>query len=122
MSESPLTEGLAGLSQFFVGLGTRRDSLDRIAQLTVRAVGPADLVGVTMTVEGQPRTAVFTNPLSPELDQAHSPGQWPAFRRAAQDHGIKSTLSLPLLVDDREIAQRLVDQVAAGEYDDPARQ
>ena len=124
MSDSPLTESLAALSQFFVGHGTLRDTLDRIAHLTVRAVDPVDLVGVTMPVEGQSRTAVFTDPVSPEIDQAQydagegpcldalryrqvfaidstgEPGPWPAFRRAAHDHGIKSTLSLPLVVDD----------------------
>jgi GAF domain-containing protein len=76
-----------------------------------------------MLVEGRPRTAVFTDETAPEVDQAqydsgegpcltafherrvtqiHStlaPGPWPDFRRTAAEHGIRSTLSMPLLVD-----------------------
>jgi GAF domain-containing protein len=124
MAESPLTESLAVLSRFFVGSGTLQDTLHEIATVTVKAIGPADLVGLTMPVEGRPRTAVFTDPASPEVDQAQydsgegpcldalrdrqvhavestkEPGAWPAFRAAASAHGILSTLSLPMVMDD----------------------
>jgi GAF domain-containing protein len=127
MSDSPLEESLATLSRFFVGSGTLRDTLDRVAHLTVEAIGPADLVGLTMPVEGRPRTAVFTDPASPEIDQAQydtgdgpclealrharvfgvdstsEPGPWPAFCKAARDHGIHSTLSLPMVVGDEAV-------------------
>ena len=83
----------------------------------------ADLCGITMIVEGRQRTAVFTDPLAPEVDQAQydtgegpcldafdqqrvfriestaEDGPWPAFRRTAAEHGIGSTLSLPMVVD-----------------------
>jgi GAF domain-containing protein len=127
MAESPLSESLAVLSRYFVGQGTLLDTLQRVAELTEQAVGPADFVGVTLPVEGRQRTAVFTDPASPEIDQAQydsgdgpcvdaiaerrvnavestgEEGPWPAFRRAAADHGIGSTLSLPLVVDDRAV-------------------
>ena len=124
MADSLLTESLAVLSRYFVGLGTLQDTLQRVAELTGEAIGPADFVGITMPVEGRQRTAVFTDLSSPEIDQAQydsgegpclqaiedrqvhavdstrEDGPWPMFRRAAADHGIGSTLSMPLLVDD----------------------
>jgi GAF domain-containing protein len=127
MADSPLSESLAVLSQYFVGTGTLQDTLHRVSELTERAVSPADFVGITLPGEGGNRTAVFTDPASPEIDQAQydagagpcldamktqqiqsvdstrEEGPWPAFRRAAADHGIGSTLSLPLIVDDRVV-------------------
>jgi GAF domain-containing protein len=74
-----------------------------------------------MIIEGQRRTAVFTDPTAPEVDQAQydsgegpcldafgqrltfridstrEDGPWPAFRASAAAHGIGSTLSLPML-------------------------
>jgi GAF domain-containing protein len=123
MAESPLAESLAVLSRYFVGAGTLEETLARVADLTVEAVPPADMVGLTMPVEGRQRTAVFTDRESPEVDQAQydsgegpcldalrdgtvyaigsmeDDGPWPAFRRACLDRGIRSTLSLPLVVD-----------------------
>jgi GAF domain-containing protein len=127
MADSPMSESLAVLSRYFVGTGTLQETLQRVAELTGHAVGPADFVGITLPVEGRQRTAVFTDPASPEIDQAQydtgegpcldamrdrqvhaveatsEDGPWPAFRRAAADHGIGSTLSLPLIVDDNVV-------------------
>jgi GAF domain-containing protein len=156
MAESPLTESLAALSRYFIGAGTLEETLARVADLTREAVPSADLVGLTMPVEGRQRTAVFTDRTSPEVDQAQydsgegpcldalrdgtvhhigstaEDGPWPAFRRACVARGIRSTLSLPLIVDhgtvgamnlysrtdhsfgddDRDAAQRFADQAA----------
>jgi GAF domain-containing protein len=123
MAESPLAESLAVLSRYFVGAGTLEETLGRVAQLTVDAVAPADFAGLTMPVEGRQRTAVFTDREAPEVDQAQydsgegpcldalrdgavyrigstgEDGPWPAFRRVCAARGIRSTLSLPLVVD-----------------------
>jgi GAF domain-containing protein len=127
MADSPLAESIAVLSRYFVGTVTLQDTLHQVAELTERAIGPAAFVGVTLPVEGRERTAVFTDPASPEIDQAqydtgegpcltamdegrvlavestNEEGPWPAFRRTAVDHGIGSTLSLPLIVDERVV-------------------
>jgi len=125
MSESAAFEaGFAALSQFFIGDKTMEETLQRVADLTVEAVTVANFVGITMLVEGEPRTGVFTDRESPEIDQAQyehddgpclesfrngeiyrvddtrTDGRWPAFRTACVDHGILSTMSLPLVVDD----------------------
>jgi GAF domain-containing protein len=123
MADSPLAASLAALSRFFVGEGSLEHTLERVAHLTVDAVGAADLCGITLPVEGHKRTAVFTDATAPEVDQAQydtgdgpclatfdlvtiveipsttDPGRWPEFRRVAAAHGILSTLSLPLVVD-----------------------
>jgi GAF domain-containing protein len=123
MSDAPLAESLASLSQYFVGGSTLEQTLLRVSELTVEAVTPADLVGITLLVDGRQRTAVFTDETAPEVDQAQydtgqgpcldafahreiygvestrEDGPWTAFRRAAAEHGIGSTLSLPLVVD-----------------------
>jgi GAF domain-containing protein len=117
---SPLTESLTVLSRFFVGAGTLEDTLLRVAELTVEAIEPADFAGLTVGASGRHRTAVFTDPESPEIDQAQydsgdgpclaalesdrvveiestrEEGRWPAFRRVAVEHGVLSTLSLPM--------------------------
>jgi GAF domain-containing protein len=119
--EKAIRESVAVLSEFFVGEGTLGDTLTRVANLAVSCVGPADLAGITMLVEGRVRTAVFTDAESPEVDSAqYETGEgpcldafrhqqvyrigstvddtrWPAFSALAASHGIVSTLSLPLV-------------------------
>jgi GAF domain-containing protein len=123
VADTPLTRSLAALSRFFVGDGTLEQTLARVVDLTVEAVPAADMVGITMLVEGRRRTPVFTHETAPEIDQAQydsgegpcltafeerritsiestrEEAEWPAFRRATADHGIYSTLSFPLVVD-----------------------
>jgi GAF domain-containing protein len=123
VAESPLTSSLAALSRFFVGDGTLQETLSRVADLTVEAVPPVELAGITMMVEGRPQTAIFTDPEATEIDEAQygtgegpcvqafrenrviridstlRDGPWQAFRETASEHGVRSTLSLPLTVD-----------------------
>ncbi len=119
----PLRESLTALSRFFVGDGTLQETLERVAELTVAAVPAVDYAGITLHVEGRNRTAVFTHPDAPEIDQAQydsgegpcldafreqrsyviesmaGDGPWPAFRARAVAYGIGSSLSVPLMVD-----------------------
>ena len=114
-----MDDGLAALSQFFVSDGTLGDTLTRVAELACQA-GPADMAGLTMLVEGHPRTGVFTDPEAVEIDEEqyrtgrgpcleafrprrgvphrlHRRGPpWPEFAQIAVAHGIHSTLSLPV--------------------------
>jgi GAF domain-containing protein len=121
--DSPLRESLAALSQFFVGDRTMEESLHRVAEMTKEAVPAAAYVGVTMMHRGRPQTTVFTDPAAPEidarqyeadsgpcldsfrlgevvrLDSARHETRWPEFRRGCLDHGILSTISFPLTVE-----------------------
>ena len=112
--------GLNALTQFLVGDTTMSQTLQRIIDLAAEAVPPAAYTGLTMLVDDKVTTSVFSDPDVPEIDQAqyeagngpcldafrHSKiyeipstardATWPEFSRAALDHGIRSTLSMPL--------------------------
>jgi len=118
-----LNESLAALTRFLVGEQPLHDSLTRVAEMAVKAVPPAAFAGMTLMERDKPQTSVFTDSESPEIDQAqYATGvgpcldafrdgkvvrvestrddhQWPAFSRACLDHGVLSTLSIPLKVD-----------------------
>ena len=116
-----LSNGLVAMDRFFVGDGTLRETLERIAELAVAAVPGADMAGMTMLVEGRAKTAVFTDDSCLEIDSAQyetgigpcldsfrhqqvyridfmeKDRQWPPFSEAAGSHGIQSSMSVPLV-------------------------
>lgn len=113
-------EAFFALSRFFVNDGTLGDTLHEVAKLACQ-MAPADMAGITMLVEGRPRTGVFTDREAPEIDEAQygtgegpcldafrhqqifridsttDDDRWPAFARTAAAHGIASTLSMPIV-------------------------
>ena len=113
---SPDPQGLSQI-MFEEGLDT---NLHQVAVLAVRNVAGADFAGITLIRDGRPTTAVFTDQASPEIDAAQyetgegpcldvfrkntifevedtrTETRWPAFAKRAADHGVLSTLSLPL--------------------------
>jgi GAF domain-containing protein len=117
-----LSEGIAELSRLLVNEESVDDTLQRVADLACQHVGGADVAGVTLMRDGKPSTTVYTDPTSPQIDSAqyetgvgpcldafrhqkvfhiHSTCEdenWPAFSQAAAEHGICSTMSLPLAV------------------------
>lgn len=117
----PLAEGLDVLAEFFVDEGTFGDTLLRVAEIARQMVS-ADMAGITMMVDGRPRTGVYTDTLAPEIDEAQyasgvgpcieafhdqrvhriddtgEDDRWPDFARDAAAHGIRSSLSVPLAV------------------------
>ena len=120
----PFEDSLSELSEFFIGDKTMIDTLHRVATLAADAIVPAAFCGLTMSIDGEPRTAVSTDPASPEIDQAQYDAgsgpcldsfrtgeilridstshdeRWPAFSTACLDHGIQSTASFPMVIDD----------------------
>jgi GAF domain-containing protein len=123
----PFEAAVAALSRYFVGNQTLGESLHQVAELAIEALPQTDHVGITMLVEGQLRTSVFTHPEVPEIDQAQYrtgdgpcvdayregvphliestrvPGRWQSFRDSAARHGVLCTLSLPLITHDGPI-------------------
>jgi GAF domain-containing protein len=115
-----LSEGIAELSRLLVNEEALDDTLQRVADLACRNIGGADVAGVTMLRDGKPTTTVYTDPTSPQIDSAQyetgvgpcldafrhqqvfrvestaEDEQWPPFSQACVEHGIMSTLSLPL--------------------------
>jgi GAF domain-containing protein len=115
-----MDEGFSALSQFFINDGTLGDTLLRVAELACE-VSPADMAGITMMVDGRPRTGVFTDPEAPDIDNAQydsgrgpcldafrdqqvyrinsteEENRWPEFTKEARAHGIVATLSTPMI-------------------------
>jgi GAF domain-containing protein len=124
--EDPVSEGVLALSRFFVGDGTLGETLTRVAELARDALD-ADMAGITMLVDGRPRTGVFTDPVAPQVDtEQYRTGRgpcldawrhqvsyriddtakeerWPEFAAEAAAVGIVTTLSLPLAGNDEPI-------------------
>jgi GAF domain-containing protein len=119
--QDAIRTSLRALSQFFVKDGTLGDTLLRVSEMACD-VTPAKYAGITLLVEGKPRTGVFTSSEAPEIDEAqYDTGEgpcldafrlqrifriesttedtrWPAFSKLATSHGIHSTMSVPLTV------------------------
>lgn len=124
----PADEASASLSRFFVGDATVEETLDAVARTAVEALPGADFAGMSLWRDGQLGTWSFTDPESPAVDQVqydtgHGPcldalrygdvllvedteeaaPRWPRFEEECARHGIRSTVSLPLLVHDESI-------------------
>ena len=111
---------LEAMSRFFVGDATLADTLTGVSKLAESVVTPAAMVGITLMVDGRPSTAIFTDGEAPEIDTSQyetgvgpcldafrngkryriddtaEEDRWPSFARTALEHGVRSTLSLPL--------------------------
>lgn len=122
-TDQRLAESIGVLTRFFVGDGTLQETLDKVAGLARDAVPDADMVGITMLVEGRTRTAVFTDDIAPEIDSAQyetgigpcldafrhqqvfrlhdttKDDSWTSFSEAAAATGIRSVMSLPLIAN-----------------------
>jgi GAF domain-containing protein len=126
-SEDPIRESLAALSRFFIGDSTMGDTLQRVIDLAVVAVPPAAYTGISMLVDDVVTTSVFSDAEVAEIDETQYKAgtgpcldafrdgvvnvirsterdvRWPEFSRRAFDHGVRSSLSLPLLVGDDSV-------------------
>jgi GAF domain-containing protein len=128
MSESSLLlRSLAALEKFFAGKSTMREALAEVTALATVAVPQAEFAGITMTVDDTPGTWIFTHPDVQRVDRVQydtgdgpcldawrtgevqtirstrQGGSYPRFRQASFEHGILSTISLPMLIDRQAI-------------------
>jgi transcriptional regulator with GAF, ATPase, and Fis domain len=123
MSADARARALSALARFQVANATVGDTLNRIAEITLDAMPSAAIVGMTMLgSDEQPTTAIYTDPDSPEIDAAqYREGkgpcldawrqnrvlrvprveeyteEYPGFAVACLEHGVHSTLSLPMV-------------------------
>lgn len=129
MSSDASTQALNALSRFLVTKSSLGDTLLRVSEITTAALPGAAMAGITMLGdEGKPTTGIFTDPDAPDIDEAQyssgrgpcldswrtrrvvrlddmdkASGDYPEFAKAAQEHGIESTLSLPLVAGDQAV-------------------
>ena len=120
--QSRLDQAVRAVSLFLVAEAPLGETLDRIAVVARDAVASAVAAGITLLDERErPTTKVWTDELSPAIDQAQyadgagpcldayregriirvddtreAVDRWPGYSAAAADHGVLSTLSLPL--------------------------
>ena len=127
IEDSALKGDIAALNQYFLGEATMSETLTKVSKAAVIALPQADFVGITMMVDQKIDTYVFTHSEIPEIDRAqyesgHGPcvdarrdsavhtitdtrtdRRWPEFSAVAHEHGILSTLSLPMIAGERTI-------------------
>lgn len=138
---------LSALSQFQVTDTTVGEALQRIADITLEAVPAAHVVGMSMLGDdGRPTTAVYTDAESPKIDECqYRDGKgpcldawrnnvvvsvprvenvadvYPGFAAACLEHGVRSTLSLPMRAGSVAVgALNLYARVDEGFGDDDA--
>jgi GAF domain-containing protein len=118
-------------------------TLQRVSDLALAEVEDCDIAGITLLRDGKPVTAVFTDPETPHIDAAQydtgsgpclaafhdavvyriedtgTETRWPEFVATAAAAGIRSTLSLPLVVGENALgALNLYSRRLAGFADD----
>ena len=144
MPRDARAEALTALSQFLVDRSPMGETLTRIAAITTGALPAAEFAGIALLDDGgRPTTALYTDAESPEIDEAQyeagrgpcldawrtkqvirlddtdASAAYPEFGCAARANGIRSTLSLPLVVHDEGIgALNLYARVPGGFSDD----
>lgn len=141
----PRAKALSALARFQVTEASVGETLHRIAVITLDAMPAAAIVGMTMLGDDeQPTTAVYSDEESPEIDAAQyregkgpcldawrenrvvrvrnaedCAAEYPAFATACREHGVLSTLSLPMTAGDVSIgALNLYARVPDGFTDD----
>lgn len=138
-------QALSALARFQISALNVGETLQRIADVTLEALPSAAIAGMTVLGEDErPTTAIYTDEDSPEIDEAqYREGkgpcldawrqkrvvavdrvddwaeQYPGFAAACREHGVLSTLSLPMLSGDVALgAMNLYARVENGFSDD----
>ena len=141
MSHDARAEALRALGHFLVADRSIGDTLLEVSQITTNAMPAAEMAGIALLgTDGRPTTGVFTDDAAPEIDEGQyrsgrgpcldawrekrvvriddlgdAGDRYPEFVKAAQAHGIQSTLSLPLIAGDDGIgALNLYARVISG--------
>jgi GAF domain-containing protein len=137
----PRAQALRALATFLVAETPIGDTLLRVSEITRAAMPAAEMAGISMLDDsGKPTTAIFTDEGAPEIDAAQyaagngpcldawrtqkvvriddmgaATGDYPEFAKAADAHGVQSTLSLPLVAGHRGVgALNLYARVKGG--------
>jgi GAF domain-containing protein len=143
--DEQLDEALRSLRAFVAGREPLADTLHVLAESATQALG-AHMAGITLIhQDGRPRTAACTSSVAADLDQAQYEAdrgpcleayrtkavvtvddaqvddRWPEFASRAAQHGVRSSLSAPLVVRGEGIgALNLYSREAAHFHHDDA--
>lgn len=129
------------LGGYLMGDVTVREALDKICAAALDAVADATMAGISMTVDARVGTYVHTHPVVETIDQAQfdagdgpcvdafrtgvavivdatiDPGPYPKFRTVAADHGMLSTMSVPMRADSVVVGAINLYAPIAGAFD-----
>lgn len=141
---SDLSESLSALGRFVLSEQSLQESLQRVAELSVRAVYGADGAGVTWVVANRPTTVTAAGDFVRRIDEiqytlregpcleAYATQQlvladdlqteqrWPRFTPAAMAHGLLALVAAPLTVRGNRLGALNVYALQAGVFDDTA--
>jgi GAF domain-containing protein len=145
MSTDASARALQALSQFVISKSSMGDTLLRVSEATLDALPAAEMAGISMLDDkGRAATSIFTDPQTPEIDAAqYESGRgpcldswrtgtvvrlddmtgaaeaYPEFARVAEQHGVQSSLSLPLVAGEESVgALNLYARVPKGFNED----
>jgi GAF domain-containing protein len=142
--KSDLSVSLTALGQFVLTEQSLAESLQRVAELSVRAVYGADGAGVTWVVEGRPTTVTAAGDFVRRIDEiqytlgegpcleSYSTQQmvlcedlvhetrWPRFKAAALGHGLRGMVAAPLSVRSTHFGALNIYALQARVLDDTA--
>jgi putative methionine-R-sulfoxide reductase with GAF domain len=117
----PVSKGFHAIAGFLTGDVSRQDTLRLVVEAGLQALPHADMAGITMVVDGRATTGVYTDDVVAEIDavqyatgmgpcldafrqgkvyridSVEADRNWPSFSQAAVAHGVRSTISLPLV-------------------------
>ncbi|MDT5094364.1 MAG: hypothetical protein QOH60_3727 [Mycobacterium sp.] len=133
-------DAIEGLRDLFAAEEPLDDIAARVAVTAAAAIGHADAVSITVLTWPNARTAGYTDELALELDhQQYASGRgpcleaawertpvrgvisadhqrWPEFAAAAKEVGIRTSLSVPLLIDGVDDDQEMVGSLNIYSY------
>ncbi|MDQ1392081.1 MAG: hypothetical protein QOF30_1058 [Acidimicrobiaceae bacterium] len=126
-AEGPVTESLLSLARILFAGQSIEETLDAVAQLAQASIPGCDSASVTVMHDGQPSTSVSTGEMAWDVDQRQyasdegpcldavrlqtivkvdsylDEARWPNLVPTAIDHGVRSSLSLPLVALDEPV-------------------
>lgn len=139
-----LQESLTALGQFVLSEQSLQESLQRVAELCVRAVDGADGAGVTWVVARKPTTVTAAGDFVRRIDEiqyaldegpcleAYATQQmvlvenlepeerWPRFTPAALGNGLRGVVAAPLSVHGAQLGALNIYALQSGVFDDAA--
>jgi GAF domain-containing protein len=125
--EGPITESLLSLARILFAGQSVDETLDAVAHLAQQSIPGCDAASVTVMHDGRPSTTVSTAAMAWDVDQHQydadegpcleavrlqtivrvdsylDEGRWPRLVPAAIEHGVRSSLSLPLVALDEPV-------------------
>lgn len=141
---SGLSTSLTALGRFVLSDQSLQESLQRVAELSVRAVFGADGAGVTWVVAGKPTTVTSAGDFVRRIDEIQysldegpclsafgtqqvvlvadlsTDDRWPRFAQAALGHGLRGIVAAPLTVSGYRLGALNVYALQSGVFDEAA--